>query len=80
MERAERLRCGKQTKTEWWEAERVDRKVGCVVYRDCSHSKRAVQERWKSTRLKLTLRIGERVPFHERCPSKLAIVSVLERV
>ena len=24
MERAQRLRCGKQTKTEWWDTERLD--------------------------------------------------------
>ena len=49
MKRAQRLRFGKQTKTEWWETERVDRKAGCVVDGDCSHSKREEQERWKST-------------------------------
>ena len=84
MERVQRLRCGQQTKTEWWDTESLDRKVRCVVDGDCSHSKRAVQERWKSTRLELTLcnheffpcreRLGVRVPFHERGPSKLAIM------
>ena len=63
MERAQRLRCGKQTKTGWWDTERLDRTVRCVVDRDCSHSKRAVQEEWKSTRLELTL---PRVPPRKR--------------
>ena len=54
-EHAERLRHGKQTKAEWWDIERLDQNAGCVVDGDCGHSKRAVQERWKSTRLELTL-------------------------
>ena len=57
---------------------------------DCSHSKRAVRERWKSTCPELTLCnheflphrviLGVGVPFHERGPSKLAIVTVIRRV
>ena len=62
MERAQRLRCGKQTKTEWCPSERLDRKARCVVDGDCSRSKRAVQERWKSTRLELTLCNHEILP------------------
>ena len=38
-EHAERLRRGMQTKAEWWDIERLDQKVGCVVDGDCSHSK-----------------------------------------
>ena len=48
MKRAQRLRCGKQTKTEWWETERLDRMVMCVMDGNCGHSKRAVQERWEA--------------------------------
>ena len=66
MKRAQRLRCGKQTKTEWWDIERFDWKVRCVVDGDCSHSKRAVQERWKSTRLALTLCNHEFLLYKER--------------
>ena len=62
-EHAERLRCGKQTKAEWWDIERLDQKVGCVVDGDCSHSKRAEQEWWKSTRLELTLCNHEYLPY-----------------
>ena len=78
MERAQRLRCGKQTKTEWWEAEHVDRKVECVVDGDCSHSKRAVQERWKSTRLKLTLCNHEFLPYRERLRVRVPSTSVVQ--
>ena len=46
---AERLLCGKQTKAELWDIERLDQKVGCAVDGDCSHSKRAVQEWWTTS-------------------------------
>ena len=59
MERTKRLRCGNQTKAEWWDTERF-------VDGDCSHSKRAVQERCKSTRLTLTLCNHEFLPYRER--------------
>ena len=51
---------------EWWDTERLDPKVRCVVDGDCSHSKRAVQEQWKSTRLELTLCNHEFFPYRER--------------
>ena len=66
MEHAKRLRYGKQTKAEWWDTERLDRYARCVVDGDCSHSKRAVQERWKSTCLELTLCNHEFLPHRER--------------
>ena len=90
MERTERLRCGKQTKTEWWDTECLDHQTRCVVDGDCSHSKRTVRERWKSTCLELTLcnheflphreRLRVSVPFHGSGPSMLAFVTVKRRV
>ena len=87
---AERLRCGKQTKAEWWDIERLDQKVGCAVDGDCCHTKRAIQEWWKSARHELTLcnheflpyRVILRmcVPFHKRGPSELANASVNRHV
>ena len=65
MKRAQRLRCRKQTKTEWWETERLDRMVMCVMDGNCGHSKRAVQERWESTCLELTLCNHEFHPHRE---------------
>ena len=66
MERTERLRRAKQTKTEWWDTERLDQWARCVVDGDCSHSKRAMREWWMSTLLQLTLCNHEFLPHRER--------------
>ena len=46
--------------------ERLDRTVICVMDGNCGHSKRAVQERWESTCLELTLCNHEFHPYRER--------------